>query len=80
MYADTELVKEKLRGFLPYEFIITFYEPACADMDEEHLKRLMYHELKHVGFDGSDKFRIRPHDIEDFRACIDKWGYDWITN
>lgn len=78
VYADTEVVKEKYREFMPYEFLITFYEPNCSDLDEEHLKRLMYHELKHVGFEGDSKFRVIPHNLEDFRECVEKWGVDWI--
>lgn len=78
VYADTEVIKEKLRAYMPFEFLITFYEPNCEKLDEEHLKRLMYHELKHVGFEGDDKFRIIPHDFEDFRDCVEKWGMNWI--
>ena len=80
VHADTEVVKEKYREFMPYEFLITFYEPNCKDLDAEHLKRLMYHELKHVGFEGDSKFRVIPHNLEDFRECIDKWGVDWIRS
>ncbi len=78
VYADTEVIKEKYREFMPYEFLITFYEPNCEGLDDEHLKRLMYHELKHVGYEGDNKFRIIQHNLEDFRECIDKWGVDWI--
>ena len=80
VFADTEVIKEKLREYCPYEFLITFYEPNCQGLDDEHLKRLMYHELKHVGWDGDNKFGINPHDYEDFQACIDKWGPDWLTD
>ena len=80
VYADTEVVKEKYKEFMPYEFLITFYEPNCEGLDDEHLKRLMYHELKHVGYEGDNKFRVVPHNLEDFRECIDKWGIDWLTD
>lgn len=80
VYADTEVIKEKLREFMPYEFLITFYEPNIEGLDEEHLKRLMYHELKHVGFDGDNSFRVIPHDFEDFQACIDRWGPHWLCD
>ena len=80
VYADTEVIKEKLKEFCPYDFIITFYEPNCSSLDEEHLKRLMYHELLHVGWEGENKFRVTPHDCEDFRAVIDKWGVNWIKD
>lgn len=27
----------------------------------------------------SERYFIRPHDLEDFRACVDRWGADWIS-
>ena len=79
VFADTETIKEKLKMFVHYDFLITFYEPNCIGLDEEHLKRLMYHELKHVGYDPEHrKFSIIPHDMEDFRDCVEKWGVNWI--
>jgi len=77
VFADTEKVKDKLKAILPFDFLITFYEPNVANLSEEKMEHLMYHELRHIGFkDG--KFSIVPHDVEDFRDVVDKWGIDWI--
>ena len=62
---------------MPFDFVITFYWPNCENMTEEKLEMLMYHELRHVGF-GDGTFTIIPHDVEDFRDVIDRWGLDWI--
>jgi len=78
VYADTEKVKDKYRALIPYYFIITFYEPNTADLDEECMKVLMYHELRHVGWDG-ENCTIIPHDIEDFKDIIDKYGTSWMS-
>lgn len=78
IYADTERVKGKYKALMPYDFVITFYWPNCENLTEEKLEKLMYHELRHVGFDGDCKFTIIPHDVEDFRDVIDRWGIDWI--
>ena len=78
VFADCETIKEKYKEFMPYDYIITFYEPNCAALDDERLKRVMYHELKHVGWEGDGKYRITPHNVEDFRECIEKWGLDWV--
>lgn len=79
VYADTERVKDKLKAFLPYDFIITFYKDG-AELSTEMKERLMYHELKHVGFEPEEKkFSIIPHDVEDFKDLIEKWGVDWIA-
>lgn len=78
VYADTEKVKDKLKGFVPYDFIITFYEPNIISLSPEQLEKLMYHELEHVGYKGPGSYYIVPHDVEDFRDVIDMWGIDWI--
>ena len=77
IYADTEKVKDKYKALLPYYFIITFYEPNVSELDDELLHVLMYHELRHVGWDG-ERCSIIPHDIEDFKDIIDKFGTSWI--
>ena len=78
--ADTQLVNEKLKVFCCYDFIITVYDANCIGLDDVRMERLMYHELKHVGFEAPDRYYIIPHDLEDFRSVIDKWGTDWIRN
>lgn len=77
-YADTEKVKDKLKLFLPYDFIITFYKPNIENLTDDKLERLMYHELLHVGVNEDGRFFIIPHDIEDFRDVIDRWGVYWL--
>ena len=80
LYADTERIKDKLKGVLPFDFVITFYKPNTDTLNQECLERLMYHELRHVGFEGAGKYSIIPHDIEDFRDVIDMWGFDWVRS
>lgn len=50
-------------------------------MDEEHIRRVLFHELLHVGIsydkDGDEVYGIVPHDFEDFRECVRRWGMDW---
>lgn len=79
VFADTEKIKDKLKGFLAYDFLITFYEPNLRDVSEEGKRRLMYHECLHIGFDGDNKFWIIPHDFEDFKEIVRKYGADWIN-
>lgn len=76
--ADTQLINEKLKVFCPYDFLITVYDGSCIGLDDERMQRLIYHELKHVGYEVPDGYKIIPHDVEDFRAVIDKWGTDWV--
>ncbi len=78
VYAAAEKVKDKYKAFIESDFIITFYADALA-LDEDHQKRVMYHELLHISFDG-EKYSIVPHNVEDFRQCIDRWGVDWASD
>lgn len=80
VFADTERVKDKFKEFMPYDFVITFYEGNTFHLGDVQMEHLMYHELKHVGYDPEDeKFTVIPHDLEDFKDVIDKWGVDWIS-
>lgn len=81
VFADTEKVKAKLKAIAQYDFAVTFYEPNTVNLNEETMERLMYHELRHIGFDPKDgRLTIIPHEIEDFRDIVDNWGIDWISS
>ena len=82
VYGECEKVADKHKWAIPADFTVTIYEPNCAGMDDERISRLLFHELLHVGIkvnaDGEERYFVRPHDLEDFRACVDRWGADWI--
>jgi len=46
-------------------------------------KILMYHECEHMVVTYNKKleasFRLRDHDLKDFRSVVGKYGLDWIT-
>lgn len=78
--ADCKKVEDIYKPLCPYDFIITVYEPNCEELDDEQMKILMWHELKHVGVDEKDgelKYVVVPHDVEEFRSIIDAVGLDW---
>lgn len=75
-YADCRKVSEVYRAYLPYDFIITFYERNTGFLNENQLKVLMYHELKHIGM-GDRGLKIVPHDKEDFKDILERYGLDW---
>ena len=82
VYGECEKIADKHKWAIPADFTITVYEPNCAGMNDERICRLLFHELLHVGIkvnkDGEERYFVRPHDLEDFRACVDRWGADWL--
>jgi hypothetical protein len=81
IHAQCEKVAEKYKWGIPCDFTITVFEPNCEGMTEEQIRILLFHELLHVGIefcqDGSENYYIKPHDLEDFKLIIDRFGTDW---
>lgn len=69
-------MQDVFKAYLPYDFTITFYERNTGFINENQLKVLILHELKHVGI-GMKGLKITPHDIEDFKDIITEYGIDW---
>jgi len=57
------------------DWIIEFYSAATADKGERWLAILMFHELRHIGFDG----KLVKHDLEDFIQVLQLAGILWYT-
>jgi hypothetical protein len=77
-YADCRKVTDVYKAWLPYDFVITFYERNTGFLNENQLKVLMKHELKHVGI-SMKGLKITPHDIEDFKDIVADYGINWNT-
>ena len=80
VFGECIKVEEVYQVFCPYDFIIVIYAPNVHHMSKEQKKILIYHELLHCDFNETKKglrFKTKPHDIEDFREIIDKYGLDW---
>lgn len=80
VFAQCEKIPDRYKWSVPYDFMITVFEPNVDGLSRDQLRVLMEHELMHVGIDDSgdgEKYRVVPHDVEDFRAVIEKYGLDW---
>jgi len=75
-YADCTKVKVKYQAWLPFDFIVTFYEPNTELLSENQKKILMLHELKHIGI-GDKGLKLEEHDREDFADILKRYGIDW---
>lgn len=74
--ADCRKVTSPYDAYLPFDFIITVYEPNVYYLSENQRKILLLHELKHIGM-GEKGLRIEPHDIEDFESILLRYGMKW---
>lgn len=81
--AECEKVPDKYKWSIPADFTITVFLPNVEGFSEEQKRILMFHELKHVGImfneDGSETYATIPHDYEDFKEIIDRYGTEWST-
>ena len=78
--GECEKVPDKCKWSVPCDFTITIFEPNVEKFTEEQLRILILHELLHVGIemDGNEeKYYVVPHDIEDFRVILERYGVDW---
>lgn len=77
VFGECHRVKPWEQAFMPYDFVIIFFQPNTMLMDDKQLEILMYHELLHVGMDENGALKINPHDVEDFIIILDQYGLDW---
>lgn len=80
VYAQCEKVPDKYRWAVPCDFTITVFNGAVVEFTEEQKRILMFHELLHVGVrsdDTKENYYVRPHNLEDFKLIIDRYGVDW---
>lgn len=81
VYAQCEKVADKYKWAIPADYTITIFEPNVEDFSDEQKYILMYHELMHIDIgmtdSGDEIYRIKPHDLMDFKNIIDRYGVDW---
>jgi hypothetical protein len=81
VYGQCERVADKYKWGIPADFTITIFDPNVEGKSDEALRRIIFHELLHVGIefkdDGTEAYSVNPHDIEDFKYLIDLYGTDW---
>ena len=80
IFGVCERVQDKNKWAIPADFTITVFEPNVVDFTEDQIKILLFQELLHVGIefkDGFETYSCKPHDLEDFKYIIDRFGTDW---
>lgn len=80
IFGECEKVPDKWKWSVPCDFTITIFEPNVERFTDDQIRILLFHELLHVGIevDGNEeKYYAAPHDIEDFRTILDRYGMEW---
>lgn len=81
VFGECERVQDKNKWAIPADYTITVFEPNIVGFSREQLRILLFHELLHIKIDfeedGSEKYSTKPHDYEDFKEIIDRFGTDW---
>ena len=82
--ATAEAVSAKYNYLTGIDFIISIYDEAWEVMADQEKTALLDHELNHCSVgenkDGEPVYTIVPHDVEDFRVIIERYGADWADN
>lgn len=78
--GQCEKVQEKYKWAIPCDFTITIFEPNVERFTEDQIRILLLHELLHIGIDkdgNEERYYIVPHDVEDFREILERFGVGW---
>lgn len=79
--GQCEKIADKYKWGIPCDITITVFEPNIVGFTEEQLRILIFHELLHVdityGKNETEAYGTKPHDLEDFKEIIDRFGTDW---
>ena len=79
--GQCEKIADKYKWGIPCDITITVFEPNRVGFTEEQLRILIFHELLHVdityGKNETEAYGTKPHDLEDFKEIIDRFGTDW---
>ena len=79
--AQCERVPDKYKWSIPADYTITVFLSNIEGFSEEQKRILIFHELLHIDIDfdqdGNDIYSVKPHDYEDFKEIIDRFGTDW---
>jgi len=63
---------------LDLDFVIWLAHDEWSCLTDHQRRALLDHELCHCQYYGVDmSAKIRPHDIEEFNAVLQRWGFWW---
>jgi hypothetical protein len=57
--------------------VIVCLLPAFNEYSPDVIKAVLFHELKHITFDDAGYYKLRDHDIKDFKFLVEKIGLNY---
>ena len=76
--GQCEKVQDKNKWAIAADFTITLFEPNIEGLKDTQIAAVIYHELLHAGYTNDMETPwIIPHNIEDFKEVLDRFGTDW---
>lgn len=76
IFGDCRKVTTVYGAYVPYDFIVTLYALNTNILNDEQIKILLWHELKHIKL-GDRGLMLAPHDVEEFDEIILQHGVHW---
>ena len=80
--GQCEKVPARFRWCVPFDFTITVFQPNVEGLDDGQVRTLLLHELMHLGIsygEDGESYSIVHHDVQDFRAIVEEFGFDWAV-
>lgn len=71
--ADIRAIRGINAFYIPYDYVVTIYEPNVMDLSDSQMQVLLLHELMHISEDGN----LRSHDVQDFYTILRQFGLGW---
>lgn len=73
---------KELKYFSDCDYIVEMSGDLWDNLHDDVKYVLMHHELMHIYVDvddeGNDVYKMRDHDVMDFREIIERYGIDWL--
>lgn len=73
VFSETMLVPEKLKPYIPHDFVIILAEDEWHRATREQREAELDHALCHCMF-HQGRPKLRPHDVEEFAIIIKTYG------
>jgi hypothetical protein len=72
--AQVSKVPEKMQPYMEFDYVVWVAENRWINMPDKQREALIDHELCHMGMSSTGGWKIKPHNIQEFREILDRYG------